>query len=99
MQRFVIILNTYVSFKVVFREDLLHSFGRRPDEWRGVQVVDFVEVEERGQVREHLVTDPVPGLITLLDLVDDVVRYLVVFPEIGSAKKIKIISILPKNNH
>ena len=73
-------LDTYVSLKVVFREDLLDPLGRRPDERRRVEVVHFVEVEERGQVGEHLVADLVARLVALLDLVDDVVRYFVVLP-------------------
>ena len=72
--------STHVSFKVVFGEDLLDALGRRPDERRRVEVVHFVEVEEGGQVGEHLVADLVASLVALLDLVDDVVGHLVVLP-------------------
>ena len=72
--------DTHISLEVVFGEDLLDALGRRPDERRGVEVVDLVEVEEGGQVGEHLVADLVARLVALLDLVDDVVRHLVVLP-------------------
>ena len=38
--------------------------------------MQLVEVEEGGEVSEHLVPDPVSGLVSLLDLVDDVVADL-----------------------
>lgn len=50
--------------------------------------MDFVEVEEGGKIGEHLIPDPVAGLVTLLDLVDDVVRYFVVFPETKAKESI-----------
>ena len=68
--------NTYTAVEVVFAHDLLHPLGGGPDEGRGVQVVELVEVEEGGKVGEHLVPDPVAGLVSLLDLVDDVVADL-----------------------
>ena len=77
---------TYVSFEVVFCEYFFDPFRRRPDEGCRVQVVDLVEVEERRQVGEHLVAYFIPRLVALLDLVDDVVRDLVVLPAVGNNK-------------
>ena len=34
---------------------------RAPDEGGGVEVVQLIKVEKRRQVREHLVSYPVPG--------------------------------------
>ena len=67
------VFTTYISIEIVLCEYFLHPLGGGSDEGRGVQVVHLVEVEEGGEVGEHLVADPVPGLITLLDLVDDIV--------------------------
>ena len=36
-------------------------FVRGPDEGGGVEVVQLIKVEKRRQVREHLVSYPVPG--------------------------------------
>ena len=41
----------------------------------------LVEVEEGRQIGEHLVPDPVPRLLPLVYLVDDVVRDLVILPD------------------
>ena len=71
---------TYASIEVIFPNDLLHSLWCRPNEGRGVQVVKLVEVEEGGEVCEHLVSYPVPGLLPLLYFVDDVVGNLAVLP-------------------
>ena len=73
---FVVCKNTYAAVEVVFAHDLFDPLGGGPDEGRGVQVVELVEVEEGGKVGEHLVPDPVAGLVSLLDLVDDVVADL-----------------------
>ena len=54
------IVSTHTAVEVVFAHDLLDPLGRGPDERRGVQVVQLVEVEEGGEVREDLVPDPVP---------------------------------------
>ena len=56
----VSIVSTHTAVEVVFAHDLLDPLGRGPDERRGVQVVQLVEVEEGGEVREDLVPDPVP---------------------------------------
>ena len=79
---------TYVSFEVIFCEYFFDPFRRRPDERRRVKVVDLVEVEECRQVGEHLVAYLIPRLVALLDLVDDVVRDLVVLPAAGNDKTV-----------
>ena len=58
--KYVSILSTHTAVEVVFAHDLLDPLGRGPDERRGVQVVQLVEVEEGGEVGEDLVPDPVP---------------------------------------
>ncbi len=68
--------NTYAAVEVVFAYDLLDPLGGGPDKGCGVQVVQLVEVEEGREISEHLVPDPVSGLVALLDLVDDVVADL-----------------------
>ena len=76
MLEFLFEKNTYAAVEVVFAYDLLDPLRGGPDEGRGVQVVQLVEVEEGREISEHLVTDPVSGLVALLDLVDDVVADL-----------------------
>lgn len=74
---------THASLEVVLGDELLAALGRGPDKRSAVQVVQFVEVEERRQIGEHLVADAVAHLVALLDLVDDVVRHFVVLSGIG----------------
>ena len=63
-------MSTHTAVEVVFAHDLLDPLGRGSDERRGVQVVQLVEVEEGGEVREDLVPDPVPEhhMVTTLTL-------------------------------
>lgn len=77
---------THIALEVVLGEDLLHPLRGRPDEGCRVQIVHLVEIQEGRQVGKHLVPDAVSRLFSLLDLVYNVVRHLVVLPETRSIR-------------
>ena len=54
--------HTHPAVEVILGDDALDPSGGRPHQRGGVQVVEFVEVQQARQVREHLVTDPEPHL-------------------------------------